>query len=202
MNVSQIANIKQSSSQQLENGWVQDITANGYVIRLSNHSTLIAQKSFGCTVVPEKDDLVMFTRTQEAGIFILNILQRKSESPATMSFSNGLELQSNEALTLRSSSLNLENLETSLLTQNYNVHSNKVNVVTEDARLQSRNIESTADRLILKLKDSFKIIERLEQVSARDVIQNIKNAFLQRSRQVDISAKSDVKINGERIHMG
>jgi hypothetical protein len=63
-------------------------------------------------------------------------------------------------------------------------------------------VESNIDRMIQRIKDSFRIIERIEQVSAVDIIQNIKNAFIQRSRQVDITAKSDVKINGERIHMG
>jgi len=73
---------------------------------------------------------------------------------------------------------------------------------TDSTQFTSRTVESNIERMIQRIKDSFRIIERIEQVSAVDIIQNIKNAFIQRSRQVDITAKSDVKINGDRIHMG
>ena len=59
-----------------------------------------------------------------------------------------------------------------------------------------------AERSLQKFKDSFRIIERIEQTSALDIIQNIKNVFIQRSKNADISAKGDIKINGDRIHMG
>jgi hypothetical protein len=68
--------------------------------------------------------------------------------------------------------------------------------------VKAKSVETIAERSLQKFKDSFRIIERIEQTSAKDIIQNIKNVFLQRSKNADISAQGDIKINGDRIHMG
>ena len=202
MNISSIAQLTANASHQLEHGWVQDVTANGFVVRLANGSTLIAQKSFSCSITPEQEDLVMFTRTQDAGAFILAILQRQSQTAAKMEYEHGIDIQTPNKVKIHAAEFDNVAVTTRMLSQNLDIKSQHAQVTTENARIQSHTIESVSERLVQKVKDSFKIIERLEQVSAKDVIHNIKNAFLQRSKQVDISAKQDVKINGDRIHMG
>jgi len=181
---------------------VISVTEQGYILKPENGSLLIAQQAFGCPFTPIKDDFVMFVRSANRGIFIVNILQRKHAQSALIENEHGISLQSGQKIDISASDINMTSTNTQVTSQQYSHTSQKLDIKSESTQFYSRTVESISERLVQKVRDSFKVIERLEQVNAQDIIQNIKNAFIQRSRQVDISAKSDVKINGERIHMG
>jgi len=181
---------------------VISVTEQGYILKPENGSSIIAQQAFGCPFTPIKDDFVMFVRSANRGIFIVNILQRKHAQCALIENEHGISLQSGQKIDISASDINMTSTNTQVTSQQYSHTSQKLDIKSESTQFYSRTVESISERLVQKVRDSFKVIERLEQVNAQDIIQNIKNAFIQRSRQVDISAKSDVKINGERIHMG
>ena len=183
-------------------GKILSKSKQGYLVQLESGSTLLAHKAFSCTFMPEDNDYVSILRSGSKGYFITNILERNSSKPALLETDTELHINSSKNVTLKSESIELESLDYSIKSQNHNHSSEKMNVFSRHANLQSETVESSVTRLIQRVKDSFKIIERIEQVSAQDIIQNVKNAFIQRSKQVDITAKSDVKINGDRIHMG
>jgi len=206
MNISQL---NTDSSRHHSNGLEQyeyasiiSVTDQGYILKPDNGSSVIAQQAFGCPFTPIIDDQVMFVRCANRGVFIINILQRKHNQAAAIANNNGIELHSNQHINLSASDINMSSNNSQVVSQQYSHTSQKLDIKSDNTQFYSRTVESVSDRLVQKVKDSFKVIERIEQVNANDIIQNIKNAFIQRSRQVDISAKSDVKINGDRIHMG
>lgn len=183
-------------------GTVLSKTKQGYLIKLDNGSTLLANKAFSCPFLPEDSDYVAIMRSGQKGYFITNILERTSEQPARMETDSELQISSRQSVKVQSNSIALSSLEYTSNCQTHTQSSEKLSVSSKHTHFQSESVESNMIRLVQRIKDSFKIIERIEQVSAQDIIQNIKNAFIQRSKQVDITAKSDVKINGDRIHMG
>ncbi len=69
-------------------------------------------------------------------------------------------------------------------------------------RIFANTIDSVAERLSQRLKNSFRMIEGVDQTRAGDVLTSVKNLFSMRSRQSAILAKKDMKIDAERIHMG
>lgn len=170
-------------------------------IKLDNADIITAKKAFSCAFDPMINDAVELTHRNNHSYYVLNILERSQASIAMLSAPFGIEIKS-PSIAMHSNSLGINNQTMTVNARQFNQQSDSVNLNTEAAQFSSRTVESNVERIVQRIKDSFKIIERIEQVSAVDIIQNIKNAFIQRSRQVDITAKSDVKINGERIHMG
>jgi hypothetical protein len=183
-------------------GTVISRSKQGYLVKLESGSTLLASKAFSCAFMPEDSDYVAVMRSNQKGYYITNILERTSDKPALIETDSELHINSQKTVKLQSNSIELSSINYKVNTQSYDQTSEKLNVVSKHTQFQSETVESNVTRLIQRIKDSFKMIERLEQVTAQDIIQNIKNAFIQRSKQVDITAKSDVKINGDRIHMG
>lgn len=206
MNISQFnTNAKLHHSQeteQYEYAYVISTTEQGFILKPESGSSIIAQQAFGCPFTPIADDFVMFVRCANRGIFIINILQRKHSNPALIENENGITLQSTKQIDILANDIKMTSNKTQVVSHQYSHTSQKLDIKSDATEFYSRTVESITERLVQKVKDSFKVIERLEQVNANNIIQNIKNAFIQRSKQVDITAKSDVKINGERIHMG
>ncbi len=206
MNISQFSTTAKlhhsQTADQYEYAHVVSTTEQGFILKPENGSSIIAQQAFGCPFTPVTDDFVMFVRSANRGIFVINILERKHSQPALIESKNGITLQSKKQIDILSNDINMTSNKTQVISNQYSHTSQTLDIKSDTTAFFSRSVESITERLVQKVKDSFKVIERLEQVTANDIIQNIKNAFIQRSRQVDITAKSDVKINGERIHMG
>lgn len=183
-------------------GMVLSKSKQGYLIKLESGSTLLANKAFSCPFLPENNDYVSIMRSGQKGYFITNILERSGTLPARMETESELHICSQQSVKVQSNSIALSSLEYTSSCQTHTQSSEKLDVSAKYTSFQSETVESNMTRLVQRIKDSFKMIERIEQVNAKDIIQNIKNNFIQRSKQVDITAKSDVKINGDRIHMG
>lgn len=183
-------------------GTIISKSKQGYLIKLESGSTLLASKAFSCAFIPEDNDYVAIMRSNLKGYYITHILERQSSAPALIETESELHINSTKAVKLQANSIDLTSIDYSINCQSHEHTSQTLSVMSRNTKFQSETVESNVTRLVQRIKDSFKIIERIEQVTAQDIIQNIKNAFIQRSKQVDITAKNDVKINGDRIHMG
>lgn len=206
MNLSQLNQLKQladnSATQQQGFGKVQAKSKHGYIIKQHEAGTLLMQQAFSCAFTPEVGDEISFIKSPNGQSYILNILQRTQESSAKIHSEHGIELHTSQGIDLQSNELSITNIKTEFTSTDTQVYSQSSNVQADNISVKARSVETIAERSLQKFKDSFRIIERIEQTSALDIIQNIKNVFLQRSKNADISAKGDIKINGDRIHMG
>ncbi|NRA23832.1 MAG: DUF3540 domain-containing protein [Oleispira sp.] len=206
MNLSQLNQLKQladnSSTQQQGFGQVQAKSKHGFIVKQHQAGTLLMKQAFSCAFTPEIDDEVSFIKSPNGHYYILNILHRKQASSAKIHSQHGIELHTSECIDLQSSALSITNIKTKLTSTDTQVYSQESNIQAESISVKAKSVETIAERSLQKFKDSFRIIERIEQTSAKDIIQNIKNVFLQRSKNADISAQGDIKINGDRIHMG
>jgi len=203
MNIHSIHAIQKTSGQEnFEFGTVLSITKQGYLVQLDSGSTQLSKKAFSCTFNPALGDYVSLIKSPNKGLFVTNILQRKSNESAVLEVDHDLQIRSNQRIDVQSNEINTRSSKHQVTSDQYEHISQHLNLHTQSAHFQSETVDSHVGRIMQRVKDSFKVIERIEQLQAKDLIQNIKNAFIQRSKQVDITAKHDVKINGDRIHMG
>jgi hypothetical protein len=207
MNLSQLNQLKQladnnGTTQQQGFGQVQAKSKHGYIVKQHEAGTLLMQQAFSCAFTPEIDDEVSFIKSPNGQHYILNILHRNQASSAKIHSQHGIELHTSQSIDLQSSELSVTNIKTEFTSTDTQIYSQTSNIQADSISVKAKSVETIAERSLQKFKDSFRIIERIEQTSAQDIIQNIKNVFLQRSKNADISAKGDIKINGDRIHMG
>lgn len=209
MNLSQLNSHAQALAAQTSSslsqqgfGQVQAVSKHGFLVKQAQAGTLLMKKAFSCAFSPLVGDQVSFLKNDNGQYFILHILERESEVAAVIEAEHGLQIHSAEQISLQSETLDITNINTQLTNQNTRAFSKNIDIHADKTSLKTRLLESIADRSLQKFKDSFRMIERLEQTTAKDVIKNIKNVFVQRSKNADISAQGDIKINGDRIHMG
>ena len=183
-------------------GQVQAVTKHGYLVQQHQAGTLLMKKAFSCAFTPLMGDQVSFVKSDNGQHYILHILEREQQTPAQIESEHGIQISSPEQISLQSESLDIVNIKTQLTNETTQAYSKNINIHADQTSLKTRILESLAERSMQKFKDSFRMIERMEQTTAKDVINNIKNVFVQRSKNADISAKGDIKINGDRIHMG
>jgi len=191
-----------SGQQQQGFGQVQAVTKHGYLVQQHQAGTLLMKKAFSCAFTPLVGDQVSFLKSDNGQHYILHILEREQQTPAQIESEHGIQISSPEQISLQSETLDIINIKTQLTNETTQAYSKNINVQADQTSLKTRILESLAERSMQKFKDSFRMIERMEQTTAKDVISNIKNVFVQRSKNADISAKGDIKINGDRIHMG
>ena len=184
-----------------ETGIVVSISDQSFIVKLDSGSSVVCAQALSCVYTPIEEDLVEVFYHPARGHFILSILMRSQAVTAELSHPHGIELKA-PTFSLDTNSTQLISQNFDLQSQRYKHQSNQLEVTATDAHFVSNSTHVSTNTLMQKVKDSFKFIERIEHVKAKDIIQTIKNSFIQRSKQVDISAKTDVKINGDRIHMG
>lgn len=183
-------------------GEVQAVTPHGFIVRQHNAGTLLAERAFSCPYNPAIGDWVSMIQAPDNHIFILAILRRTSDQVATLSNDHGLRIETNQAVSIHSESLELVNASTRITALDTRLQGQRLDIHTGQASFNASKATTVVGKMLSRFQDSVRIIERLEQIKANDLIQNVRNLFMQRSRQADISAEKDVKINGERIHMG
>jgi hypothetical protein len=59
-----------------------------------------------------------------------------------------------------------------------------------------------AGRVVQRVKDIFCRVENLQQTQAKTVRTTVSGDYYLTSNHADIQAKDDVKINGNKIHLG
>lgn len=218
MQAENITPIHDSGEIQIQYGLVQSRNNRNYQIT-GRFGTCRATPAFSCLVEPITGDRVLFSTDASGQSHILSIVERldsadtRLEFPGdvTLSASQG-ELHLNGQQGINMSSL----LHISLASERYSLIAKKalvsveslsaigVKLVAKITQVQTiaNTVETVAENWVQKLKNSFRMIEGVDQQRAGDVIHTVKNLYSMRSKQAAILAKKDIKIDAERIHMG
>lgn len=184
----------------------------------SGNGVIRASVAFSCLVTPEAGDLVLLS-CHGGHNHILSILQRPEQQDMTLAFpasvkmqakSGDLELTSANKLALTAAEqTQITSSEVDVKAVNTKIYSEQMSVVGDKAFTQWREVNSIAtafsliaDRVTQKLKNSFKMVEGVDQQTSQNLLQTIGKTLSIRSRDAVITARKDVKIDGERIHMG
>jgi hypothetical protein len=164
-------------------------------------------------------DRVLFSTDTDGQGHILSIVERLDSTETRLEFlgdvtlnaSQGqLQLNGKQGINISSQQqINLVSEEYSLIAKkalfgvdSISAFGSKLVAKISHVQTIADTVETVADHWLQKLKNSFRLIEGVDQQRAGDVIHTVKNLYSMRSRQATILAKKDIKIDAERIHMG
>jgi hypothetical protein len=184
----------------------------------SIHSVFNARCAFSCLVSPEPGDKVSYLRDEHGKTYVLHVLERNSKH-MSIKLPGNLDIQAKDGdLNLATSrELNMVSAKTCSLTANkisalasqgeFNIRNMRAQGAHLDSTINEINIvaqsiTTIAGLLMQRVKNSIRAIEVLEKLDAGEVICNVKKLFSLRSRQTMLTAEQDVKIDGERVHIG
>lgn len=184
----------------------------------SERGVLRATLAFSCLVTPEAGDRVLINACLNES-HIIAIIERKHANDMKLAFPGNVAMEA-KAGDINLTTANKISLTSAQSTQissatlavnvlNANVRAEKLSISGDSVTSQWRDVTSISDamnliveRMSQRFKNSFKQVEGVEQKNSQNYLQNVNQTLSVRSRDAVITARKDVKIDGERIHMG
>lgn len=204
------------SPEPLEPARVLARTEQGYLTQ-SGSGLATVQAAFSCLVVPEPQDLVLVAWHPGGGA-IIAVLERPGAQAMNLGFPADTTLTAQGSLQLRALTTlglsagqraELASPELGLSTQRAKVFADQVEAVgrfwqlrTQRLSVIAETLQSLAQTLLQRFKSSIRIVEGVDQHTVGDSLQVVRSTLAVRAHNAVISAREDVKIDGERIHMG
>ncbi len=191
---------------------------NNFVVQSAgNIFTAIA--AFSCVIRPEPGDRVMCSFNDSDENYILAVLQRASSQPAVMQFASdvnmtlpngkisitardGINMASTDEIGMLSSKVKIGAAKADISIDKLNATGTELTGNIRQIRIFADTVDTIAESLTQRTKNFFRWVEQVEQITAGDMLQTVRNLLNVRSRQAIITAKQDVKIDAERVHMG
>ena len=185
----------------------------------TDDAQFIARRAVSCLVRPAVGDTVLLFVDAGGQAYILAILERTDTRTTRLSVDNDLVIESTgDSITLAArESINLATAgKTSIhgrdiaITGHHGLFQlNRVDLVsdaatvhTKSGRLFADTVETVARTLTQRLQNCFRFVETMDQLKAGNLVQSVRKLMSLKTRQAVILAEQDVKIDGERIHMG
>ena len=177
-----------------------------------------AQQAFSCIVTPEVDDVVLVHQL-DAEYYILAILQRASKQSMNLSFPDDVTIQApngqvevfaSKQLSLISSdkaqilasdiALNSQNMHM----QSGNIKSNaqQVEVCADNITVTCCMLNTIAKQVSQRADVLVRWVETVETLNIGNLVQKIRHNYSSHAQQTVITAKQDIRVDAERIHMG
>jgi hypothetical protein len=107
-----------------------------------------------------------------------------------------------QAVTLSAPTCNIKARQANLLAEQTKVEGESLTATLSRSRLVIERLETVAGRVIQRAKDAFYLVENLQQTQAKKVRTQVSEDYYLKSGHTDIQADNDVKINGNKIHLG
>lgn len=174
--------------------------------------------AFSCLVSPQPGDTVLVNCSGD-GYYILAILERPDSQDMSLDFPADVKMKSpNGQIDMVSGKdINLLSAcDTRMLSANLHVNAGAMDINTGKLTSRSSEIEAhtgslglfarslnlVAKEITQKTDMLVRWVETVETLNIGNLIQNIRRNYTSHSDQAVITAKKDVRIDGERIHMG
>ncbi|MGH8371422.1 MAG: DUF3540 domain-containing protein [Gammaproteobacteria bacterium] len=202
----------------METGIVSRQEADAWIVKIAWREICAAQ-AVSCLVEPQVGDKVVLYSDQDAS-FILHILSRPDETATrTITLGKGATLATAAGeisimagkginavtpghVNLMSSQLMITSREADSTVSHWRSHSEIAEIESASFKLKTVSFEMRADRLLQRIKNCFRWIEELDQLKAGQLFYDIKNVLTMRGKHSVIMAEEELKLDGERIHMG
>lgn len=203
-----------SGGARLEHATVKAATEAGLIVH-SVAGVATAQVAVGCLVEPEAGDQVLVSHGG-GQCFVLTVLARSSASRA-INVSGDLSVTADnvriaarqDTAIVGASSAHVAARRFSVTSDETAVRSKHLDVSGEEGhahfarvRLLATGIETIADRVVQSARQVVRKVEETEATTVRNLIQTVRDNYLSRSKRTSITARNDVQVDAERIHMG
>ncbi len=206
---------------------IETIYEQGIVVKceeetytVETHSgTYEAKQAVSCLISPEPNDKVLLAGNHDEGFYVLSILERGETSKKTISFygdvafcvkdgrltlssQQGLNLTSGESVDITSPGLNVRTLKGEVHIHDLIFSGSFWIGQLHKIKVAINIVDSFVERLSQRIKRSYRTIEEVDRLRAGRLDYLIDKLLSLRGKYSMLTAKEDVKIDGERIHMG
>jgi hypothetical protein len=150
-------------------------------------------------------------------LYILAVLEKSSQK-SQLKFTGDLSVETQGSLSLNSaralqlsSSTSLSHISPeikalskihTLTTDQLTANSQKMTVYSEQVQAHIKEVHGMFERVYQKADQVIRWVETIETLNIGNWVHNIKGTLNSRANNQIITAKSDVKVDAERIHMG
>lgn len=107
-----------------------------------------------------------------------------------------------QAATLAAPTCHIKARQANLLADHTKVEGESLTATLSRSRLVIERLETVAGRVLQRAKDVFCRVENLQHTQAKNIRTTVSDDYYLKSSHTDIQAKDDVKINGNKIHLG
>lgn len=199
--------------------------ANGLVKSVSKDELLIMTESglrkattaVSCLVKAEPGDQVLVSESTQQ-CYILAILSRGHQD-VELEFSgsvdirlnqgafkvdalNDIELNSAGAIQCRADEINQVSNTALIVNKKFVFNTERAHANCQQAEVHTGSLTHMVEQLVQHAKSVIRCVEGVENHTVGNLLKQIRNTFSLSSRNTVINARKDVKIDGERIHMG
>ncbi|MGB1111309.1 MAG: DUF3540 domain-containing protein [Gammaproteobacteria bacterium] len=160
-----------------------------------NGNVFTARRAADCLLEPEPGDRVLIVSLGRTS-YILSVLERANPAAGTISLEGDMHLLSRSGdVTLSGSAVELrgETLKATGATLESRIGT---------VRHTGDRVEAIFETLIQRCRNAMRWVEDTEMASMGNVIQQVRKMLNLRSENAIITARKDIKVDGERIHMG
>lgn len=196
----------ESVGAKLEHADVKAVTDAGFIVH-GPAGVMLAQAARGCLIQPEVSDRVLLSSSGHEA-FILTVLSRERQEQkisvsGDLNVSAGrLSLSGQEGVTIFGERFTATATETCLSSKDVTVWADSMRGCLGTVRVFAKAVEVSADRAVNSARKAIRRIADVEVVYAGNVIQRVRENFVSRAKRTSMTARKDVHIDGERIHMG
>jgi uncharacterized protein DUF3540 len=194
------------------------VDAGEDICRLSGHAgSFTARRAASCLLQPAAGDTVLAAEVA-GSTWILAVLVR-GDSPAVVPLpadstvkvaQGGLKFAVQEDLTLAAGrelsavapQLTVQAVRAGFSLGALQLAAGLVEATVEQVKTVAEFLDTVAQRVRLKAGSSHRVVEDLDHLQAGQLYYSIKNVLNLRGKHAVMSAESEVRLDGERIHLG
>ena len=178
-----------------------------------------ASKSVSCLVEPLPGDTVLLSQTASGKCYVLSILEREDQGPASLVFDGdvdlkarqgrlrlaaqeGIDLVSAKDTALISTQLSVNSVQAEVNIQQLSFFGNFLQGRIQKIKLIGQACDSVFERVSQRVKRCYRRVEELEQLTAGQLNYRVKKLMSLRGKYSVLTAEEDVRIDGDKILMG
>lgn len=197
----------------------------GAVLRIEGETLVVrtdvgdvrARRAVSCLVAPELHDFVLVA-TQGQSAWVLAVLERESPKATlvadgdlevrvpngkfSVASQEGIDLVSGKTLNLLADQIGMHANTAKIVANDIVALGTKVLAELTETRLKGSILDKVFERVSEKVQRSFRRVEEIDQLTARQVDYKAEHTMSLRAENVVANAQELVKVDGEQIHFG
>lgn len=200
----------------------------GYVVRASGPALTVrvddgveyeAKRATSCLLDPVLGDHVLMAVLGDGRAFVLAVLERTEEGPATASFDRDLTLRvpngqvnlvakegvgiiSTGDVSIVGAAIDMKAVEGRISVERLAVLGKQLLAEAGSVKLVAGALDSVLDRWVQKVKRAYRTVEELDQLRAKRVDIAAEKSMHLHAENALVTAAELVKLDGEHIHLG
>ncbi|WP_437952082.1 DUF3540 domain-containing protein [Sorangium sp. So ce296] len=200
-----------------EHGAVLRFDGSAYIVE-TDDGEVRAKRATSCLLEPAAGDLVLLAVVNGAH-YVLAVLEREEGAPSRLvsegdlqirlqrgslglSAPDGVHVQSGKDLSMVASTFRVQAKEGHVALELFSFLSKMVRGEVDRAKLVGRSLDAHLERVMQRVKRSYRIVEEADHVRADRIDYAAKGNLAIHSENAKITASHLVKIDGDQIQVG